>query len=198
MQTSWWMRVLVILIICLCSTSLRVESGSQKSALLELHELDWLAHTYTTPKQISEFLTSHFTFQSDVELFGQVEYWQRPDEFLARRKGDCEDYAVLAKELLVRNGYEAYLFSLFGLNQYGHTICVYRDREGRFNAINEARHYRYRVSSLEDVATQMFQGWTFGGIVEQDGTQSKLIREITNPRPVLESSWTDMTPEMLH
>jgi hypothetical protein len=34
------------------------------------------------------------TYVSDTELFGKRDYWQPPEDFEKRRKGDCEDFAL--------------------------------------------------------------------------------------------------------
>lgn len=146
--------------------------------------LQSLAAQYSTPKAIAQFLHRSFTFQRDEDLFGQAEYWQTPQEFLARRAGDCEDYALLATALLTRNGIEAHVFSLFGDGGYAHTVCVFRDAQGRYNVINQDQLRNYRAKNLDALACQMYPAWTFGGITEQAGIRGRLVEEITNPHPV--------------
>jgi len=145
-----------------------------------LHEL---ARTHTTPKAIAKFLRQEFTFARDEVLFGMEDRWQTPEEFLARRTGDCEDYALLARELLRRNGIEAYVFSLIGQAGYAHTVAVYRDARGRYNVINQDRLRVYRAKSLEAVASALYPGWTWGALAEQVGTRGHSVREIVNPNP---------------
>ncbi len=147
------------------------------------HSLDDLARRYTTPTAVGAFLQQEFTFRRDEELFGQIEYWQSPLEFLQRRSGDCEDYALLARDLLLRNGMEAYVFSLFGTRGYAHTVCLFVDADGRYNVINQATVVFYRAQSLEALAAQLYPEWTFGGIVEQEGTRGRLVREIRYVAP---------------
>lgn len=141
-----------------------------------------LSRQHTTPKAVAAFLKQTFTFQRDQDIFGEVERWQSPEEFLARQTGDCEDYALLARDLLVRNGIEAYVFSLFGDEGYAHTVCVFVE-DGRYNVINQDKIRYYRAKSLEAVASQMYPAWTFGGIVEREGTRGRLVKEIVNPHP---------------
>lgn len=33
-------------------------------------------------------------YVEDIDLFGEIEYWQTPYETLSKRKGDCEDWAI--------------------------------------------------------------------------------------------------------
>lgn len=142
--------------------------------------MERLAQTYTQPNEIAAFLHQGFRFRDDRDVFGTNDYWQSPEEFLTRRLGDCEDYAVLARELLARNGVTAYLFSLFGEQAYAHTVCVFLDDEGRYNLINQDRVVYYRASSLEALASRMNPSWTTGGIVIQEGTHGRVLRAIYN------------------
>lgn len=145
--------------------------------------LDQLAHQYTTPKAIAGFLQHDFTFQRDDDLFGEADRWQSPEEFLARKTGDCEDYALLAKALLERNWITAHILSLFGDDGYAHTVCVFLDEHGRYNVINQDHVRYYRATSLEALASALHPGWTFGGIAEQDGTHGRFVQRITNAHP---------------
>ena len=145
--------------------------------------IDQLASTYSTPKAIAAFLKNEFTFARDEKLFGEVDHWQTPEEFLARKAGDCEDYALLAKALLRRNGIEAYVFSLFGEEGYAHTVSVFVDEQGRYNVINQGQIRYYRAKSLEALASAIHPAWTMAVIAEQDGTHGKIVRELHNDEP---------------
>jgi hypothetical protein len=46
-------------------------------------------------------------YVSDEKLFGKRDYWQPPDEFEKRKKGDCEDFAFWCWRQLLSMGYEA-------------------------------------------------------------------------------------------
>ena len=46
-------------------------------------------------------------YVSDQELFGKRDYWQPPDEFETRKKGDCEDFALWCWRQLLSMGYDA-------------------------------------------------------------------------------------------
>lgn len=142
--------------------------------------LEQAAASHPTPDAVADFLQHHFTFQRDADLFGEIDRWQSPEDFLQRRVGDCEDYALLAQELLRRNGIEAYVFSLFGPEGYAHTVSVFVDEDGRYNVINQGTLRRYRASSLDVVAAEINPAWTVGMIAEQDGTRGRIVREIVN------------------
>jgi len=59
-----------------------------------------------TMREVREFLAS-CEYVSDNELFGKDDYWQPPEEFEKRKKGDCEDFALWTWRQLLNMGYEA-------------------------------------------------------------------------------------------
>ena len=143
--------------------------------------LEQLASTYTTPEAIAAFLQKECLFMRDETLFGTADYWQAPEELALRRNGDCEDYALLASELLKRNGIEARIFCLFGKGGYAHTVSLFMDHEGRYNIINQDKVHYVHASSLELVASSIYPKWLFGGITERRGTRGRLIVPISKP-----------------
>ena len=175
--------------------ALRIPSSPQTTPqLTELPipvTLDRLARTYTTPKAVAAFLRKAFTFQRDEELFGEADRWQAPEEFLARKAGDCEDYALLARALLRRNGIEAYVFSLFGKESYAHTVCVFVDVHGQYNLIDGDKLRELHAKSLEAVASWLSPAWTVAGIAEQVGTYGQLVKQLTNSHPASAHAFTD-------
>jgi hypothetical protein len=46
-------------------------------------------------------------YVSDKELFEKDDYWQPPEEFEQRKKGDCEDFALWTWRQLLELGYDA-------------------------------------------------------------------------------------------
>ncbi len=56
--------------------------------------------------EVRQFLTG-CEYVSDRELFDKEEYWQPPEEFEQRKKGDCEDFALWTWRQLLELGYDA-------------------------------------------------------------------------------------------
>jgi len=153
--------------------------------------LDQLARSNTTPKAVAKLLRDEFTFKRDEELFGEADHWQSPEEFLKRKAGDCEDYALLAQALLRRNGIEAYILSLFGQEGYAHTVCVFKDEHGRYNLIDVDKIRYPKAVSLEAMASWLYPGWTSGAIVEQAGLRGRMLQQITNSHPISALAFSD-------
>jgi predicted transglutaminase-like cysteine proteinase len=53
---------------------------------------------------VNQFFNSRTRYASDFEVWGVSEYWATPNEFLERKAGDCEDYAIAKYFALIRSG----------------------------------------------------------------------------------------------
>lgn len=43
---------------------------------------------------INQFFNRRITFASDLEVWGQLDYWASPLEMLQKGRGDCEDFVI--------------------------------------------------------------------------------------------------------
>jgi len=144
--------------------------------------IDQITQTCPTPQALAAFLHRTFQFESDQEQFGEVDRWQSPSEFVQRKRGDCEDYAVLAQAVLARRGVEAYVFSVIGTGGYAHTVCVFVDERGRYNVLNQDRLSYPRARSLEAVASYLYPAWTVAGIATPVGVRGRFVKKFVNAR----------------
>jgi len=164
------------LIICLIATGWAEWTASADTSAPKTTSRT-LAEYYPTPEALAAYLEQALTFEEDTDLFGQVDYWQSPKEFLARGKGDCEDYALLAYTVLKRQGVEAFPFSLYGPNGFAHTVCVFVE-DGRYNVINQDKVLRYEADSLEMLADLLCPTWSWGAVAERSGHRGRAVRVI--------------------
>ena len=139
--------------------------------------LESVARTCATPEQLALFLNENLVFQEDRSMFGQTDYWQAPEEVLVRGRGDCEDYALLANDLLNRQGRESFVFSLYGDQGYAHTVCVFVE-ENRYNVLNQDRLVRCRAASLEELAGKIYPGWRWAAVARRQGHRGRAVRLI--------------------
>lgn len=165
-----WVVVIILI-------SAFVKNGYAESPLASPNSLDQVVETVNTPRAVARFMKEEFIFTEDPKPFGREDYWQAPEEFLVRRKGDCEDYALLTQALLERLGFEAFVFSLYGERGYAHTVTVFKEK-GRYHLINQDRLIRLNAKTLEEVASRIYPYWTWGAVVAQRGHQGRIVREI--------------------
>ena len=179
MRTPW--VALTAFLLCLPAIP-DVQSDAATMISPGFLSIESIIRAYPTPKQLAKFLRTEFTFKTDAELFGETDYWQAPEEFLSRRAGDCEDYALFAQAVLQRQGIEAHVLSLFGEDGYAHTVCVFK-QGGRYHVINQGRLLAYGAKTLDALAWQVYAGWTAGALSRQTGIRGEAIRMFHNPRP---------------
>lgn len=53
---------------------------------------------------VHKFVISNIEYADDTKTYGVNDYWATPSETLARRRGDCEDFAILEMMLLRESG----------------------------------------------------------------------------------------------
>jgi hypothetical protein len=106
-----------------------------------------------TPKRFaSHFADFEYEFGADV---------LQADVFLARRKGDCDDYAVLAGHVLRHHGQNPRLIHVRMVGRVAHAVCyvteskAYLDYNNRKYAINMERC----GASLREIATQVAESF---------------------------------------
>jgi len=110
--------------------------GSDPLAPEDWGNLDGLAVVLNTPAKVSTYLRHHFT---PAPAPGHTPL----DRVFETMTGDCDEYAALASYWLAANGYEVYrLMVIFDgwwaeFNTWRkHEICVYREAEDRWYAID--------------------------------------------------------------
>lgn len=94
---------------------------------------DLLAKKLNTPEKIAVFFETFLQYTKDEP---GNDYWQTSGETISRidkgkMLGDCDDYAALAKEILIRQGKNAQVLGI-----PGHAICIWAEKRpnGRYDA----------------------------------------------------------------
>jgi predicted transglutaminase-like cysteine proteinase len=126
--------------------------------------LDQLAALYDTPAKVWYLLEHTVAYAFDQDEYGVAEHFPTAEEFWARKRGDCEDYAILAKALLDRNGYTTVLFSAWhaardASGNDGHTVVAFLER-GRWNHLSNLGYVRAEALTHEELAASIFPDWT--------------------------------------
>jgi len=121
------------------------------ASALTLQEL--LAEKELTPKKFaSRFANFEYEFAADV---------LPADVFLQRRKGDCDDYAVLADHVLRHHRQTPRLIHVRIVGRVAHAVCYVTESKAYLDYNN--RKYFINVErcgpSLRDIATQVAESF---------------------------------------
>lgn len=169
-----------LLALCFCLVILLTTSLAwANSALLDRSlSLSSLADTLKTPEDVAQYMWKHFAFEDDRYLFGTSDYWQKPEQFVHSGKGDCEDFAIFAREILRRNGVPSFLLSVYG-KKYAHTICVF-EKNGKYQYINGTKLVTANTTDLKALLTEIYPNWSYGAIVTPSASGRGRILERIN------------------
>jgi len=122
-----------------------------------------ISSNLTSPEQIARYIFRNFVYETDQAQFGSEEHWQAPEELMANRKGDCEDFALFASEILKANGISSFLLNVYG-KKFAHTLCVFKEN-GKFNVIDGKEVKRYNASSLDELFEKIYPHWNSASLV---------------------------------
>ncbi len=82
-------------------------------------------------ERVNEWVNANITPMSDMDHWGVIDQWDYPTD----GKGDCEDYALLKRKLLVEEGMprQALLMTVVkDLNNEGHAVLTVKTNKGEF------------------------------------------------------------------
>lgn len=137
-----------------------------------------LADNLKTPQSVSLYIWRYFDFEKDRIQFGAEDYWQSAEQLLATKKGDCEDFALFAKEILTRNGYFSFVLNLYGSRD--HSICVFK-KNGLYGAVDGGNYIEASFDDITSLLTHLDPFWKRGAIVElNDVHRGRILKEILN------------------
>ncbi|MEA2839726.1 MAG: hypothetical protein QOF41_1056 [Methylobacteriaceae bacterium] len=82
-------------------------------------------------ERVNQWVNANVTPMSDMEHWGVIDQWDYPTD----SKGDCEDYALLKRKLLIEEGLprQAVLMTVVkDLNNEGHAVLTVKTSKGDF------------------------------------------------------------------
>jgi predicted transglutaminase-like cysteine proteinase len=82
-------------------------------------------------ERVNQWVNANITPMSDMEHWGVIDQWDYPTD----GKGDCEDYALLKRKLLIEEGMprQALLMTVVkDLNSDGHAVLTVKTSKGDF------------------------------------------------------------------
>jgi predicted transglutaminase-like cysteine proteinase len=82
-------------------------------------------------ERVNQWVNANITPMSDMEHWGVIDQWDYPTD----GKGDCEDYALMKRKLLIEEGLprQALLMTVVkDLNNEGHAVLTLKTNRGDF------------------------------------------------------------------
>ncbi|GAC1518388.1 MAG: transglutaminase-like cysteine peptidase [Beijerinckiaceae bacterium] len=101
--------------------------GSELTAM----DINLTAKTMKEIERVNQWVNANITPMSDMEHWGVIDQWDYPTD----GKGDCEDYALLKRKLLIEEGLprQALLMTVVkDLNNEGHAVLTVKTNKGEF------------------------------------------------------------------
>jgi hypothetical protein len=88
---------------------------------------------------ICEWANNAITYTPDMEVHGVYEYWQTPEETVARGTGDCEDFSLLIGGDAILAGYDI-------------NLAVFVRSDGKFHMAVEYGGEYYGQRGVQDLS----------------------------------------------
>lgn len=109
------------------TTYVNTNFEKSRSDIKAEHEWESIATHVNEPAVICQRVQSQVTYEPDT-----LDEWQDGKETWTRKSGDCEDFAVLIKELCETAGISAEVYVLYAVGEReGHAITIGK-HEGRY------------------------------------------------------------------
>jgi hypothetical protein len=112
-----------------------------------------------SPKEFADLFT-HFRFEGSPII-------RPPEQFLGERRGDCDDYTVLADLVLAKHGYQTRCIQVrFAGDNVGHAVCyvtenrAYLDYNNRRYFVNLERSGQTIRQIAKKIAASFELDWT--------------------------------------
>ncbi len=138
-----------------------------------------LAEQLKTPQDIAFYIWRNFQFEKDQRQFGREDYWQSPAEILQTQKGDCEDFALFASEILKLQGKNSFIINLYGGGK-PHSICVFKEK-GRYGAIDGKKVIPVDFETLDELLSYADPFWRKASLVEPTPAKNgRVLAEFSN------------------
>lgn len=137
-----------------------------------------LASYLHTPQDVALYIWRHFDFENDQAQFGREDYWQSPAEMIKNKKGDCEDFALFAREMLRRNGIQAFVINLYG--DKAHALCIYKNH-GLYGAVDGGNYIPADYQDLRTLLSYVDPFWQKADIADIDAANhGRILAEFPN------------------
>jgi hypothetical protein len=105
-----------------------------------------------SPRALSAWLAGNFRYELKL-----TDAWQTPQETIALRKGDCDDFALLAQAVLKRAGIKSdvVILKFKGLSVM-HALCIWKDSDGLYSFFSNFEMYRTGKADIRQAISKFY------------------------------------------
>jgi len=109
----------------------------------------------TTPAQLSQWLTADFKYETEMP-----DYWQPAEETIDLKKGDCEDFAILAQAALEQLNIPSQIvvINFKDLPNQAHAVCVFKTGDF-YNFITNQQLIQTNASTISAAIQGQYPDW---------------------------------------
>jgi hypothetical protein len=144
-----------------------------------------LSHPKLTPKKFASYFANF-----GYEFNGPI---QSPSDFLARKKGDCDDYSVLAAHVLAQHGYTTRLIHVRLTGRVAHAVCYVEESKAYLDFNNRGVFFTLTRSGpdIREIASKVAQSLEASWTTASEFTYSYATRRKTMIATVSQTGGAD-------
>ena len=118
-------------------------------------DLERIPTKINSPQELAIWFSEEFEYQTEYP-----DVWQEPSSTLRTKKGDCEDFALLASAALKKIGIlsNVAIIKFRDLNT-SHAICIWKNKHGKYNFISNGHLFKSEVPTLEGAVGKYYPDW---------------------------------------
>lgn len=143
---------------------------SSQSAFSQSQEVT--LSTVKTPEEIARWISSEFTYSVEFP-----DKWQSPEETIRLKRGDCEDFAILASEALKRQGIDndIVIVKFEGLDT-SHAICIWKDSRGIYSFISNKKLMKTGETDIRGAIERYYPDWRRITFTDPEHRNKRVLR----------------------
>ena len=105
-----------------------------------------------TPEALACWLSNNFRYELKL-----TDAWQTPEETIKLKKGDCDDFALLAQAVLKGLGIKSdvVIIKFRGLNVL-HAICIWKEETGSYSFISNCELTRTGKADIQQAIAKFY------------------------------------------
>lgn len=124
-----------------------------------------------TPENLANWLKNDFEY-----VWESFDAWQSPQETINLKKGDCEDFAILAAEVLRRLGVSSDILIIkFKDLKTAHAVCAFKGRGGKYQFISNRQLIETQEDKLQEAIKKIYPDWDYVIFTSPQREYSRLL-----------------------